>query len=226
MSEHPAETRPTERVRIHRIPELGAYDRGTIDPILDAAIVCHLGFVVEGQPYVIPTLHARIGDELFVHGSAASRPLKVMAGGVPVCVTVTLLDGIVLARSIFEHSIDYRSVVVLGTAALVEDPQAKLAALKAFSDQVLPGRWDDVRPPTDQELKQTSILSLPLDEASAKVSAGPPEDPPEDQALDVWAGEIPLVVRALSPIPSPDLRPGIAVPDYAANYRRPGLTER
>lgn len=217
---------PTERTRVRRIPELGAYDRPTIDAILDAGIVAHLGFVHEGQPFVIPTLHARIDDTLYVHGSAASRTLRAIAEGVPVCVTVTLLDGIVLARSIFEHSIDYRSVVVLGSARLVDDPEEKLAALHAFSEQVLPGRWDDCRPPTDQEVRATSILALPLTEASAKISTGPPEDADSpDGALDVWAGNIPLVVTAKPPVPDPALRPGIPVPPYAAHYRRPGLTD-
>jgi nitroimidazol reductase NimA-like FMN-containing flavoprotein (pyridoxamine 5'-phosphate oxidase superfamily) len=224
----PAEsaTAPSDRIRVRRIPELGAYDRPTIDAILDAGIVAHLGFTHEGHPLVIPTLHARIDDLLYVHGSAASRTLKSVAEGIPVCVTVTLLDGIVLARSIFEHSIDYRSVVVLGTARLVDDPEEKLAALHAFSEQVLPGRWDDCRPPNDQELKATSILSLPLTEASAKVSAGPPEDGDSpDGALDVWAGNIPLVVTAKPPVPDPALRPGIPVPRYAADFHRPGLTD-
>ena len=224
----PSETAaaPTDRTRVRRIPELGAYDRPTIDAILDAALVAHLGFVHEGQPFVIPTLHARIGDTLYVHGSAASRTLKAVAGGESVCVTVTLLDGIVLARSIFEHSIDYRSVVVLGSVRPVEDPEEKLAALHAFSEQVLPGRWEDCRPPSEQELKATSILALPLTEASAKISAGPPEDADSpDGALDVWAGNIPLTVAAKTPIPDPALRPGIPVPPYAGDYRRPGLTD-
>jgi hypothetical protein len=221
----PGAAAPTDRTRIRRLPELGAYDRPAVDAILDAGIVAHLGFVRDEQPFVIPTLHARIGDLLYVHGSAASRTLRTVAEEVPVCVTVTLLDGIVLARSIFEHSIDYRSVVVLGAARLVDDPEEKLAALHAFSEQVLPGRWDDCRPPSEQELKATSILALPLTEASAKVSAGPPEDGDgPDGALAVWAGNIPLVVTALEPVADPALRDGIPVPPYAARYERPGLT--
>lgn len=217
---------PSDRTRVRRLPELGAYDRDAIDAILDAGIVAHLGFVQDGQPFVIPTLHARLGDLLYVHGSAASRTLRTIAEGVPVCVTVTLLDGIVLARSIFEHSIDYRSVVVLGVAHLLDDPEEKLAALHAFSEQVLPGRWDDCRPPSEQELKATSILRMPLTEASAKISAGPPEDAATpDGELDVWAGNIPLVVTAKTPVPDPALRPGIPVPPYAAAYHRPGLTD-
>jgi uncharacterized protein len=217
---------PSDRTRIRRLPELGAYDLDSIASILDAGIVAHLGFLQGDQPFVIPTLHARIGDLLYVHGSAASRTLRTLADGVRVCVTVTLLDGIVLARSIFEHSIDYRSVVVLGSAHLVEDPEEKLAALHAFSEQVLPGRWDDCRPPSEQELKATSILRLPLTEASAKVSSGPPEDAvTPDGELDVWAGNVPLVVTAKAPVPDPALRPGIPVPPYAAEYHRPGLTD-
>jgi len=218
---------PTDRIRVRRIPEKGRYDRAAIDTILDAGIVAHLGFVHDDQPLVIPTLHARIGDELFVHGSSASRTLRVLGEGVPVSVAVTLLDGIVLARSIFEHSVNYRSVVVLGRARLLDDPAEKLTALEALSEQLLPGRWADVRPPTEQELKATTILALPLDEASAKVSEGPPDDGESpDAQLDVWAGEIPLVVRPLEPVPDPLLRPGIPVPPYAVRYDRPGLTTR
>ena len=208
-----------------RLHENARYDRGTIDAILDAALVCHLGFVQDGQPYVIPTLHARIGDRLYVHGSAASRTLRALAGGAPVCVTATLLDGLVLARSVFEHSVNYRSVVVLGVATPVTDPDEKLAALRALTDQLLPGRNADARQPSRKELKATSVLWLPLDEASAKVRTGPPDDgDSEDALLDVWAGEIPLVTRAGAPVPDPALRPGIPVPAYARRYRRPGLT--
>jgi uncharacterized protein len=215
---------PSARTRVRRIPELGAYDRSTIDAILDAGLVAHLGIVDDGQPIVIPTLYARNGDRLYVHGSAASRTLKTLVGGAPVCVTVTLLDGIVLARSIFEHSINYRSVVVLGVATLVEDPQDKLRALEAFSEQILPGRWADARRPNDQELKATSILSMALDEASAKINDGPPDDgESEDAMLDVWAGNLPLVITALPAVADPFLRSGVPVPPYVADYRRPGL---
>ena len=225
MSTEPTPSAPmSDRSRVHRIPELAAYDRRSIDRVLDAGLVAHLGFVDDGQPFVIPTLYSRCDDLVYIHGSAVSRPLKKAAGGIPVCLTVTLLDGIVLARSIFEHSMDYRSVVVLGSAALVQDPEEKLLALRAFSDQVLPGRWQDSRPPTDQEVKATTILSLPLTEASAKISAGPPEDAEADGDLDVWAGNIPFVVKALDPIPDPALRRGIPVPDYALRYQREGLT--
>ena len=184
-----------ENLRIKREPQRGVYDRATIDAILDEALVCHLGFAVDGQPYVIPTLHARIGDRLYVHGSAASRMLRHAASGVRVCVTVTLLDGIVLARSVFNHSINYRSVVVLGTATNVEDAE-KAEALRAFTDHVAPGRWNEARQPTEQELKATWILWLPLTEASAKVRSGPPEDDAEDLDFPAWSGVVPVHLAA------------------------------
>jgi nitroimidazol reductase NimA-like FMN-containing flavoprotein (pyridoxamine 5'-phosphate oxidase superfamily) len=185
-----------DNLRVKREPQRGVYDRETIDAILDEALVCHLGFAVDGQPYVIPTLHARVGDRLYVHGSAASRMLRHAASDVRICVTVTLLDGLVLARSVFNHSIDYRSVVVLGTPTLVEDVDEKREALRAFTEHVAPGRWEEARQPTDQELKATSILSVPLDEASAKIRSGPPEDEPEDMDLPVWAGVVPIHLAA------------------------------
>jgi nitroimidazol reductase NimA-like FMN-containing flavoprotein (pyridoxamine 5'-phosphate oxidase superfamily) len=185
-----------EHLRVKREPQRGAYDRETIDAILDEALVCHLGFAVDGQPYVIPTLHARVGDRLYVHGSAASRMLRHAAADVRICVTVTLLDGLVLARSVFNHSIDYRSVVVLGTPTLVEDVDEKREALHAFTEHIAPGRWDEARQPTDKELKATWILSIPLDEASAKIRTGPPEDEPEDRDLPVWAGVVPIHLAA------------------------------
>ncbi len=172
----PRSSAPSQRTRVRRVHENARYDRGSIDAILDAALVCHLGFVHDGQPYVVPTLHARLGDRLYVHGSAASRTLRTLAEGAPMCATVTLLDGLVLARSVFEHSVNYRSVVVLGTATVVEDPGEKLTALQAFTEQLLPGRNADARQPTRKELKATSVLWLPLDEASAKVRSGPPDD--------------------------------------------------
>jgi uncharacterized protein len=211
----------SSRTRVRRLPEKARYDRATIDAILDEALVAHLGFVHEGHPFVIPTLHARVGDVVYVHGSAASRTLRALSDGVPACLTVTLLDGLVLARSIFEHSINYRSVVVLGTAVRVTDRGEQVRALEAFSDQLLPGRWADVRPPTERELRATAILWLPLDEASAKVRTGPPDDGDSpDAALDVWAGVVPLELRARAPVPDPALRPGIPVPAYAVDYRR------
>ena len=215
---------PSSRTRVRRLPERGAYDRETIEAVLDAALVAHLGFVQDGQPFVIPTLHARVGDRVYVHGSAASRTLRALATGIRACLTVTLLDGIVLARSVFEHSLNYRSVVVLGTATPVDDPTEKLAALEAFTEKLLPGRWAEARQPTRKELKATSVLTLPLDEASAKIRDGGPEDgDTPDAGLEVWAGHLPLVVRALAPVPDPSLRPGIPVPPGLRPYRRTGL---
>jgi nitroimidazol reductase NimA-like FMN-containing flavoprotein (pyridoxamine 5'-phosphate oxidase superfamily) len=206
-------------VRVRRLPKRAAYDRAAIDAILDEALVCHLGFVHNGQPFVIPTLHARVGDRVYVHGSAASRMLRTLGAGFPACLTVTLLDGLVLARAAFHHSVNYRSVVVLGTAEPVSDPDQKVCALRAFTEHVLPGRWDDIRPPTRQELEATAVLSLPLDEASAKVRTGPPVDDEEDYALGVWAGVIPLRLQALAPAADPRLPPGVAPPLYATAYR-------
>jgi nitroimidazol reductase NimA-like FMN-containing flavoprotein (pyridoxamine 5'-phosphate oxidase superfamily) len=187
--------RVPERLRVKREPQRAVYDRETIAAILDEALICHLGFEVDGQPYVIPTLHARVGDVLYVHGSAASRMLRHAAAGAPVCVTVTLLDGLVLARSVFNHSVNYRSAIVFGTATLAEGEE-KLTALRALTEQLAPGRWDEARQPTDTELKATWILSLPLDEASAKVRTGPEEDEPEDLDLPVWAGVVPVHLAA------------------------------
>ena len=220
---HPA---PSSRTRVRRLPKRGIYDREQVEAILDAGLVAHLGFEHEGQPFVIPTLHARVGDQVYVHGSAASRTLRELAAGIPACLTVTLVDGIVLARSVFEHSMNYRSVVVLGTAVAVAEPEEKLTALEAFTEKLLPGRWAEARVPTPTELKATSVLRLPLDEASAKVRTGGPDDgDTPDAELDVWAGHLPLVVRALEPVPDPLLRPGIPVPDELRDYRRPGLVE-
>lgn len=214
---------PSERTMVRRVPEVAQYDREAVDAVLDEAIVCHLGFVQDGQPYVIPTLHARLGDELYIHGSSASRALKVVATGVPVCVTVTLLDGLVLARSIFEHSVEYRSVVVLGTARLVEDDEEKMSALEAFSEQLIPGRWADARRPNEQEMKATWVLALPLNEASAKISLGPPDDSDSPDAdLPIWAGNIPFKTSALPPVPDPALKHDLPVPPYAVDYKRPG----
>jgi nitroimidazol reductase NimA-like FMN-containing flavoprotein (pyridoxamine 5'-phosphate oxidase superfamily) len=187
--------RPDKRIRIIREPQRGRYDRETIDAIIDEALLCHLGFEVDGQPYVIPTLHARVGDMVYVHGSAASRMLRELAGGVRVCLTVTLFDGLVLARSVFNHSVNYRSVVLLGTARLVPDDE-KAEALRALTEQLAPGRWEEARQPTSKELKATWILALPIEEASAKVRSGPPEDDPEDEHLPVWAGVVPVHLAA------------------------------
>jgi hypothetical protein len=204
----------TPRTRVRRMPKRGGYDRATIDPILDEALIAHLGFVVDGQPYVIPTLHARIGDSVYVHGSAASRTMKHLAQGFPACLTVTLVDGVVLARSIFNHSMNYRSVVVLGQAEPITERKEKLAALVAFSERLLPGRWDEVREPTAKELKATSILRLPLTEASAKVRSGPPGDDEPDYAIPVWAGVIPTALVQGTPLPDPKLAFDLAAPRW------------
>lgn len=211
----PSPAAPTERVRVRRVHTKAAYDHATIAGILDEALVAHLGFAHDGQPYVIPTLHARRGDRVYVHGSAASRTLRALGGGgLPACLTVTLLDGLVFARSTFESSANYRSAVILGLATPVTDHDEKLAALEAFSEQVMPGRWAATRQPTRQEVKGTAILSLPLDEASAKVSTGGPDDhDTPDAALPVWAGHVPLRLVAGEPVPCPHLPPGIPVPD-------------
>jgi uncharacterized protein len=222
----PRRTHPpaSRRVRVRRLPERGRYDREAIDAVLDAGLVAHLGFLSNEQPYVIPTLEARVGDHVYVHGSAASRTLRALSGGISVCLTVTLLDGIVFARSVFEHSMNYRSVVVLGTAVPVDEADEKRVALEAFTEKLLPGRWAEARPPTRKELKATSVLRLPVDEASAKIRDGGPDDgDTPDAELDVWAGHLPLVVQALPPVPDPSLRPGIPVPPGLAPYRRPGL---
>src|SRR6184192_132671 len=188
----PEATPPSERTRVVREPNRGVYDRETIYKILDEGFVCHVGFGVDGQPYVIPTLYARIGDAIYFHGSAASRMLRNVSDGISVCVTVTLTDGFVLARSVFNHSMNYRSVVALGKATRVDAPEKKLEALRAFTEKILSGRWNDARQPNEKELKATSILCLPLTEASAKIRVGPPEDDAPDYALPVWAGVIPL----------------------------------
>jgi nitroimidazol reductase NimA-like FMN-containing flavoprotein (pyridoxamine 5'-phosphate oxidase superfamily) len=187
--------RVPERLRVKREPQRARYDRETVDAILDEALICHLGFAVDGRPYVVPTLHARVGDRLYVHGSAASRMLRHVATGAEVCVTVTLFDGLVLARSVFNHSVNYRSVVLLGTATLVEGDE-KREALHALTEQLAPGRWDEARQPTAKELKATWILSVPIEEVSAKVRNGPPEDEPEDEDLPVWAGVVPVHLAA------------------------------
>jgi nitroimidazol reductase NimA-like FMN-containing flavoprotein (pyridoxamine 5'-phosphate oxidase superfamily) len=197
------------------MPKRGVYDRASIDAILDEALIAHLAFAGEdGQPYAIPTLHARVGDEVWVHGSSASRTLRTLGRGARACLTVTLVDGLVLARSIFNHSVNYRSVIVLGEARAVTDSEEKRAALAAFAERIAPNRWADARPPTPQELKATSILALPLDEASAKVRTGPPVDDDADRALDVWAGVVPIRLVRGEPAPDPALRSGIEIPPY------------
>jgi len=211
---------PTARTRVVREPHRGVYDRTAAYKILDEGFVCHVGFVVDGQPFVIPTGYGRTGDNLYIHGSAASRMLRNLGEGVPVCVTVTLLDGLVLARSIFNHSMNYRSVVVLGTAVGVQDPQEKLEALRRLSEHILPGRWEEVRKPNEQELKATLVMRLPITEFSAKVREGPPIDDEEDYAFPTWAGVIPLKVVAGEPIPDAKLEPLREAPIYARHYSR------
>jgi nitroimidazol reductase NimA-like FMN-containing flavoprotein (pyridoxamine 5'-phosphate oxidase superfamily) len=210
----------TKRTTLKRLPKRGVYKRNSIYDILDEGFICHVGFAVDSKPVVIPTGYARVEDQLYVHGSQASRMLRTLSEGVDVCITVTLVDGLVLARSAFHHSINYRSVVIFGRASLVTDPETKLAALFAFSEHVIPGRWDDVRAPTPEELKATSVLSLELTEASAKVRTGPPLDDEEDYSLPVWAGVIPLRVTSSAPIRDPRLHDGTEPPSYAINYRR------
>jgi uncharacterized protein len=212
---------PTKRTQVMRLPKRGDYSAETVLSILDAGFLCHVGFVVDGQPFVIPTGYGRNGDTLYIHGSAASRMLRTLANGVEVCVTVTLLDGLVLARSAFHHSMNYRSVVLFGTATLVESAEEKSVALRAISEQIVPGRWDDVRWPTEQELKATKVLALPISEASAKVRTGPPLDDEEDYALKVWAGILPLHVQAEAAVPDSRLNnESQAVPAYLRNYRK------
>jgi nitroimidazol reductase NimA-like FMN-containing flavoprotein (pyridoxamine 5'-phosphate oxidase superfamily) len=211
---------PSTRTRVRRVPNRADYTRETIDAILDEALVAHLGFSVDGQPYVIPTLHARVGDIVYVHGSSASRMIRSLTGGLPACLTVTLVDGLVLARSAFHHSMNYRSVVVLGEARPVEGVDERLAALEAFTERLVPGRWDEVRPPTAQELKGTRVLALDLDEASAKVRTGPPVDDDEDYALDVWAGVVPLTLQPGPLAPDPLLRDGIEPSEAVRSWGR------
>jgi nitroimidazol reductase NimA-like FMN-containing flavoprotein (pyridoxamine 5'-phosphate oxidase superfamily) len=210
----------SDRTQVVREANRAVYDREAIYKILDEGFVCHVGFSAEGQPFVIPTMFARVGDSIYFHGSAASRMLRGAAGGLPVCITLTLTDGLVLARSVFNHSMNYRSVVALGTATLISDPVEKLAALRAFTEKLLPGRWEDARQPNEQELKATSILKLPLTEVSAKVRTGAVEDDAPDYALSVWAGIIPLRLVADSPIRDERCDVSIPTPTYAANFRR------
>ena len=210
----------TDRTTVRRLPKRAAYDRQTVYSILDEALICHVGFVVEGKPVVIPTIHARLNDRLYVHGSEASRMLRTLREGVDVCVTVTLLDGLVIARSAFHHSMNYRSVVVYGVATEVSDRGEKLTALETIVEHVVPGRSADARGPSEVELRGTIVLSLPLEEVSAKIRTGGPIDDDEDYALPIWAGEIPLNLTPGVPIGDSRLSPEVALPDYVARYRR------
>jgi nitroimidazol reductase NimA-like FMN-containing flavoprotein (pyridoxamine 5'-phosphate oxidase superfamily) len=210
-------------VRLRRKRERGNYERDVIDAILDEALIAHLGIVDEdGQPFVIPTLHARSGDVVYCHGSTASRTLRALATGAPVCLTVSLIDGLVLARSAMHHSANYRSALLVGRARLVQDEAEKRAALEKVVEHIVPGRSMDVRAPTANELKATSVLAIPIEEASAKVRSGGPLDEEEDYALPAWAGVIPLVIRPLAPEPDERLRAGIPAPSYVTGYARPG----
>jgi uncharacterized protein len=210
----------SERTRVVREPQRAVYDREVIYKILDEAFVCHVGFTMDGQPYVIPTMFARVGEAIYIHGSAASRMLRGLSSGLPVCVTVTLLDGLILARSVFNHSMNYRSAVVLGHAMLIDNPDEKLRVLQAFTEKLIHGRWNDARQPNERELKATSILKLPLTEVSAKVRVGGVEDDAEDYALPVWAGVIPLRLVADPAIRDPRCDASLPTPPYALEYRR------
>ena len=212
---------PTPRTRLKRLPKRAAYERDAIYSILDTALVCHVGFAIDGQPYVIPTLHVRIGDRLYIHGSAASRMLGNAAEGTPLAVTVTHIDGLVLARSAFHHSVNYRSVVILGAATLVADPAEKLAVMKGLIDHVAPGRWDHIRHPNEKELAATSVLSIPIVEASAKLRSGDPLDDEADYAMAVWAGQIPFAMKTLTPVADARLDASTPVPAHVTEYRLP-----
>jgi nitroimidazol reductase NimA-like FMN-containing flavoprotein (pyridoxamine 5'-phosphate oxidase superfamily) len=211
---------PGERTRVVREPQRGVYDRETIYKILDEGMVCHVGFSADGQPFVIPTLYARIGDAIYFHGSAASRMLRGVSEGAKVCLTVTLTDGIVLARSVFNHSMNYRSVVILGKARLVDDAAEKLEGLRLLSEHILPGRWEDARQPNARELKATSVLRVPITEFSAKVRTGPAIDDEEDYAFPTWAGVVPLEMTVGKPINDARLDPQREVPGYVRSYSR------
>jgi nitroimidazol reductase NimA-like FMN-containing flavoprotein (pyridoxamine 5'-phosphate oxidase superfamily) len=211
---------PSARTRLVREADRAVYDRAAAYRILDEGFICHVGFVVDGQPFVIPTGYGRVGDNLYIHGSAASRMLRRVDEGVSVCVTVTLLDGLVLARSIFNHSMNYRSVVILGTARAVTDAKEKLEALRLLSEHILPGRWVESRQPNEKELKATLVMCLPIEEFSAKVRQGPPVDDEDDYAFSTWAGVVPLTMVAGGPIDDARLMPGLKAPEYARTYTR------
>jgi nitroimidazol reductase NimA-like FMN-containing flavoprotein (pyridoxamine 5'-phosphate oxidase superfamily) len=215
------ETPPSERTRVKRHPERGAYDRATIDAILDEALFCHVGYVAGGHPRVIPTIHVRVGDTIYVHGSTASRTLRTIKDGEEVCIVTTLLDSLVLARSAFMHSMNYRSVVVYGRAREVSEREEKWMAQKALVDHVCAGRSDQVRMPTEDELRQTTILAVPLEEASAKLRTGPPKDDEADYALPVWAGILPISTVPQAPQDDPRLSQGLEPPPNVTGYRRP-----
>lgn len=214
------------RTRLRRMPERGDHDRATIEAILDEALVSHVGFAVDGQPYVVPTLHARIGERVYFHGSAASRTLRALAAGAETCLTATLLDGVVLARSAVHQSVNYRAVMVFGRAEAITDVGQKLAAIEAFSERLIPGRWPEVRPPTDKELKAISVLALPLNDASAKLRAGGPKDDEEDYSREGWAGVIPVGLMAGAPQPDERLAPGTEPSPAILGWRPDGGRHR
>lgn len=211
---HAGSVAPSPRTQVRRLPERGAYDRATVHAVLDAAFVCHVGFIADGSPVVIPTAYGRRDDHVYLHGSAASRMLRSLRDGVDVCFTVTVIDGLVLARSVFHHSMNYRSVMVFGRATAVEDREEKLEALQAITENIMRGRWNAARQPSPQELKATLVLALPLDEASAKIRTGPSKDEPEDYALPIWAGIVPARLAFAEPVPDPKLLPGIPMPAH------------
>ena len=211
---------PTERTRVFRKPGRGSYDRHLVHSILDEALICHVGFVQDGQPYVIPTIHAREGETLYLHGANANRTLKALADGASCCVTVTLVDELVLARAALHHSLNYRSAMVLGTAREVTDPAEKQRALRAVVEHIAPGRAEEVRGPDATDLKSTRVLSLPIEEASAKVRTGPPVDEKADLDLPHWAGQLPLTSGTADPVPAPDLAQGLPVPESVRGWSR------
>lgn len=223
MTKHSSENQlKTPRTKLKRLPARGSYDRETIYDILDSGFICHIGFVADGQPYVIPTSYARIGDHLYIHGSSAGRMLGNLSRGIDICLTVTHIDALVLARSAFHHSINYRSVVVLGKAEPVTDENDKNTALKAFTEHIIPGRWAEIRWPSKLELKATSVLRLPIEEASAKIRTGDPKDDEEDYEMDVWAGVLPLRLIPGEPFPDSRLKEDIAIPQYLLEYKQRG----
>jgi nitroimidazol reductase NimA-like FMN-containing flavoprotein (pyridoxamine 5'-phosphate oxidase superfamily) len=220
MSDDPT-IEPTERTRVRRHPERGAYEREIVYAILDEALICHVAYVGDMGVRMIPTIHARVGDVLYLHGSQASRTMRSLSDGIDVCVAATIVDGLVLARSAFSHSMNYRSVIVYGAARLVTEPEEQLAVARALADHVAPGRSGDARMPNDAELKQTTMLALPIEETSAKVRTGPPSDDPDDLHLPIWAGVLPLGISAGPPEPAEGKPAGMQPPEYVTNYRRP-----
>jgi nitroimidazol reductase NimA-like FMN-containing flavoprotein (pyridoxamine 5'-phosphate oxidase superfamily) len=220
LPESAASKPSSSRTAVHRLPTRGAYDAPTIHAILDEGLICHVGFLYEGSPFVIPTGYARVGDQLLIHGSSASRMLRTLSTGAEACITVTLIDGLVLARSAFHHSMNYRSVVVLAKGTKLDEPEGKRKALEQITERLVPHRWADVRWPTEQEMKATTVISFPISEASAKIRVGGPKDDEEDYSMHVWAGVLPLALTPGTPAPDERNVPNIAVPTYIQNYKR------